>query len=126
MAPASAQNKILLVNGEVTLQYLRALMLRMKGYDVDSTTTLEEAKNKIAEDDYRLVIVDVGYFAEPGLLFCEEIKTKYPKIKVLLQSDNQLYLSPSSCPDKVVSKQDGPHSFISEVEAMLEAGQELA
>ena len=122
MSRVATPAKILLVNGDTTVQQLRALMLRMKGYEVATSGTLHEAREKVAGGDYKLVIVDVGYFAEAGLLFCEEIKKDYPKIKVLLQSDGQLYLRPDSCPDNVISKQDGPHNFINEVEAMLETG----
>ena len=61
------------------------------------------------------------HLAAPGLEFCEEIKQRYPRQKVLMQVDGHLYLGRESCPDKVVSKQDGPQRFVQEVERMLEA-----
>ena len=71
--------------------------------------------------NYDLVIVDVGHFAEEGLEFCEELKAKHNDVKVLMQVDGQLYLDRESCPDKVVSKQDGPKHFVDEVERLLQA-----
>jgi hypothetical protein len=35
--------------------------------------------------------------------------------------DGNLFIDRSSCPDKVVSKQDGPEHFVGEVERMLQA-----
>ena len=57
------------------------------------------------------MIVDVGHFADPGLEFCEEIKQRHPHQKVLMQVDGHIYLGRETCPDKVVSKQEGPSSF---------------
>jgi CheY-like chemotaxis protein len=119
--------RILLVNGENTVQHLRALMLRMEGYHVDTAADLRAARAVIsAERKYDLVIVDVGHFAAPGLAFCEEIKTRYPAfrypaLKVLMQVDGSVFIDPASCPDEVVSKQEEPQHFVREVERMLQA-----
>jgi DNA-binding NtrC family response regulator len=114
--------RILLVNGENTVQHLRALMLRMEGYHVDTAADLRAARAVIStERKYDLVIVDVGHFAAPGLAFCEEIKTRYPALKVLMQVDGSVFIDPASCPDEVVSKQEEPRHFVREVERMLQA-----
>jgi len=111
--------RILLVDGDLTVQHLRALMLRMKGYEVDLAASLEEARTKTDLIRYKLVIVDVGHFADPGLDFCEELKSKYPDQKVLMQMDYHLFLNRNSCPDAVVSKEEGPQTFVNEVESLL-------
>ena len=122
MAHAKCTPRILLVNGENTVQHLRALMLRMEGYRVDTAADLRAARAVIAAARrYDLVIVDVGHFAAPGLAFCEEIKNKYPGLKVLMQVDGSLFVDPASCPDEVVSRQEGPQHFVREVERMLQA-----
>jgi DNA-binding response OmpR family regulator len=114
--------RILLVDGDSTVQHLRALILRMQGYDVDTAADLEAARTVVtAAGPYNLIIVDVGHFADPGLEFCEEIKQRQPRQKVLMQVDGHLYLGRESCPDKVVSKQEGPQHFVHEVERLLEA-----
>ena len=113
--------RILLVNGDHTVQHLRALMLRLKGYEVDPASSINAARSKTDLFQYELVIVDVGHFADPGLEFCEELKQKYPDQKILMQVDYHLFLNRTTCPDKVVLKEEGPQSFVSEVEALLAA-----
>ena len=122
MMPARRKCRILLVDGNSTVQHLRALMLRMRGYNVDTAVDLGAARTVIsAVPQYDLVIVDVGHFADPGLEFCEEIKQRHPHQKVLMQVDGHTYLGRETCPDKVVSKQEGPSHFVEEVERLLPA-----
>jgi DNA-binding response OmpR family regulator len=114
------KSRILLVDGDHTVQHLRALMLRMQGHEVDTAVDLSAACAVIASARrYDLVIVDVGHFAGPGLEFCEEIKQKYPRQKVLMQVDGHRYSGRESCPDQIVSKQEGPYHFVAEVERLL-------
>lgn len=115
------KSRILLVNGDFTVQHLRALMLRLKGHDVGTASNLEQARNWLSAHKYELIIVDVGHFAEPGLQFCEELKEKYPGQKFLMQVDYHLFLYRNPCPDKVISNEDGPRRFVAEVEKMLSA-----
>ncbi|HZE23851.1 MAG TPA: response regulator [Blattabacteriaceae bacterium] len=122
MTAAKRKSRILLVDGNSTVQHLRALMLRMRGFNVDTAIDLDAARTVIsAGPQYDLLIVDVGYFAAPGLEFCEEIKQRHPHQKVLMQVDGHAYLGRETCPDKVVSKQEGPHQFVEEVERLLPA-----
>jgi DNA-binding response OmpR family regulator len=122
MTTSRRKSRILLVDGDTTVQHLRALMLRMQGYNVDTAIDLDAARTVIsATPVYDLLIVDVGHFADPGLEFCEEIKQRHPHQKVLMQVDGHLYLGRDSCPDKVVSKQERPHHFVEEVERLLTA-----
>jgi DNA-binding response OmpR family regulator len=122
MTAVRIKTRILLVDGDNTVQHLRALMLRMQGYSVDTAVDLQAARMVIsAAPVYDLVIVDVGHFAGPGLEFCEEIKRRHPHQKVLMQVDGHTYLGRESCPDKVVSKQEGPNHFVEEVERLLTA-----
>ncbi|HEX4603415.1 MAG TPA: response regulator [Candidatus Angelobacter sp.] len=121
MPRSKRASRILLVNGDATVQHLRALMLRMEGHRVDTAADLQAARETVAICRYDLVIVDVGYFAALGLEFCEEIKRKRPGQKVLMQVDAHLFLERESCPDKVVAKQDGPQHFVHEVERLLQA-----
>jgi DNA-binding response OmpR family regulator len=122
MTAARHKSRILLVDGNSTVQHLRALMLRMRGYSVDTAIDLEAARTVIsAGSQYDLVIVDVGHFADPGPEFCEEIKQRHPHQKVLMRVDGHIYLGRETCPDKVVSKQESPHHFMEEVERLLPA-----
>jgi DNA-binding NtrC family response regulator len=120
MSAARRSIWILLVDGDVTVQQLRALMLRMQGYRVDVASTLEHARARMAERSYKLVIVDVGHFADPGLDFCEEIKSKNPHQKLLIHAEDAVFPVKSECPDDVVPRQDGPMTFVKAVERLLQ------
>jgi len=121
MSPVRGKHSILLVNGSATVQNLRMLMLRMRGFTVHGALSLNEARELIKAKPYSLVIVDVGHFAGPGLEFCEEVRKLQPHQKVMLQVEDNLLPLAHDCPDKVIPKQEGPHAFVSEVEKMLAA-----
>lgn len=120
MSRAKRVSRLLLVDGNATVQHLRALMLRMKGHEVDIAADLQSAHAALALRRYDLIIIDIGHFAQPGLDFCEEVKKKRPGQKVLMQTDPHVYLERETCPDKVVPKHDGPQTFMHEVEQMLQ------
>jgi DNA-binding NtrC family response regulator len=122
MCPARGKHSILLVNGAATVQNLRLLILRMRGYTVHGALSLNDARQFLTARRYSLVIVDVGHFARPGLEFCEEIRKIQPHQKVMLQVEDNLLPFHHDCPDTVVPKQEGPHAFVNEVEKMLAAG----
>ena len=48
MTPARRKSRILLVDGNSTVQHLRALMLRMRGYNVDTAVDLDAARTVIS------------------------------------------------------------------------------
>jgi DNA-binding NtrC family response regulator len=121
MCAARLKPSILLVNGTATVQNLRMLMLRMRGYTVHGALSLHDARQLLTVKDYTLVIVDVGHFAAPGLKFCEEIREAHPHIKVMLQAEDNVLPLNHECPEKVVPKQEGPHAFVKEVEQVLAA-----
>ncbi len=68
MTAAKRKSRILLVDGNSTVQHLRALMLRMRGFNVDTAVDLDAARTVIsAGPQYDLLIVDVGHFAGSGI-----------------------------------------------------------
>ncbi|HKW75300.1 MAG TPA: response regulator [Terriglobales bacterium] len=121
MAFKRPRTKILLVEGDATAQHLRALMLRMNGYEVETAGDLDEARGKLSSGKYHLAIVDVGHFAAPGLEFCEDMKQRHHGLKVLMQAEDGVFPLEHGCPDRVVPKQEGPHRFVTEVERVLGA-----
>lgn len=121
MAFKALRPRILLMEGDGTVQHLRALMLRMRGYDVETARDLKEARMMLSRESCHLVIVDVGHFAAPGLEFCEEMKQLYSGLKVLMQAEDGVFPLTHGCPDRVVPKQEGPHRFVMEVERVLGA-----
>ncbi|HZQ90472.1 MAG TPA: hypothetical protein VFA60_01625 [Terriglobales bacterium] len=116
----SAPGRILLVNGDATVQRLRKIMLRQRGYKVEGARTLGEALNMLTVGEFALVMVDVGHNAAEALEFCEQIKATNPAQKLALIANHTLYLPSEACPDEVLSKQDGPEQFLSSVDQMIQ------
>jgi DNA-binding NtrC family response regulator len=112
---------ILLVDGDETLQGLRTLMLRLRGYRVEHVGSLEAGREAADRGEFQLVIVDVQQFHAKSLDFCEELKAAHPGLKVAFLANHTLYLPPQSCPDEVISRQDGPEQFLAQVDALAEA-----
>jgi len=112
---------ILLVDGDETLQGLRTLMLRLRGYHVDRVGTVDEARRRSAEKAYHLVIIDVQHHPDAGLELCEELKAGSPGLKVAFLADHTLYLPPQTCPDELIARQDGPEQFLSRVDELVGA-----
>jgi DNA-binding NtrC family response regulator len=112
---------ILLVDGDETLQGLRTLMLRLRGYRVERVATLDDARRSTAAQPFGLVLIDVQRFPGLGLEFCEEMKAAHPGIKVAFLANHTLYLPPQSCPDEVIARQDGPEQFLTQVDELVGA-----
>jgi DNA-binding response OmpR family regulator len=110
---------ILLVDGDETLQSLRTLMLRLRGYRVERVATLQDARRRTTETHFGLVLVDVAKFPDAGLPFCEEVKAMRPGIKVAFLANHTLYLPADACPDDVIARQDGPEQFLSRVDELV-------
>ena len=98
---------------------LTALITPFKNGEVDEGAfkrLVEWARQGVC----KLVIVDVGHFADPGLDFCEEVKSSNPHQKVLIHAEDRVFPVKSECPDDVIPKQDGPLTFVKAVERMLQ------
>jgi DNA-binding NtrC family response regulator len=112
---------ILLVDGDETLQGLRTLMLRLRGYHVEHVGSLDAGREAAAQKQFHLVLVDVQQFHSKSLDFCEELKAAHPGLKVAFLANHTLYLPPESCPDEVIARQDGPEQFLARVDELVEA-----
>jgi CheY-like chemotaxis protein len=112
---------ILLVDGDETLQGLRTLMLRLRGYQVDRVASLDEAARGVAQKHYHLVLIDVQRHPDAGLELCEQLKATRPGLKVAFLADHTLYLPPQTCPDQLIARQDGPEHFLRQVDELLGA-----
>ena len=110
---------ILLVDGDETLQGLRTLMLRLRGYRVERVASLDAARQRTAEQGFGLVLIDIQKFPDLHLDFCEELKANQPGVKVAFLANHTLYLPPQSCPDEVIARQDGPEQFLSQVDRLV-------
>jgi DNA-binding response OmpR family regulator len=118
------QRAILHICKREMLRPLRDQILRLSGFEVDSTLSVVESLSMFAARPYALVLVDVeGQHGVPEAEhLCSEIKTaKHDQLvafvcnwRVAIQTD---------CPDEIVRTEFDPAAFVAGVRKMLSEGQ---
>ncbi len=69
--------KILIVDDEKLFAFLLARLLRTRGYSASFVSNAEKALERIAQDRYDLVIVDIKMDGKSGYEMMKEVKAKY-------------------------------------------------
>ncbi len=99
---------------------LRDDILKLHGYEVVSTLSLEEAPEIFDRQPFDLVLVDVegqGRVPQAEHL-CAEIRTRHPGQKVAFVC-NYLVSIESDCPDEIIQAQFNPVAFVEGVDRMF-------
>ena len=103
---------VLHVCNRENLRPLRDQILRVGGFDVDSTTTPEEALSMFWRRQYDLVLIDVE--GEKGIhdaeRLCSEIKTAQPEQLVAFVCNWRVAIQ-TDCPDEIVRTEFDPEAF---------------
>lgn len=102
------------------LRPLRDQILRLSGFDVDSTLSYEDGLSRFWSKHYDLVLVDVE--GEWGIRhaehLCSEIKTAQPGQKVAFVCNWRVAIL-TDCPDEIVRTEFDPKAFVSGVRDMF-------
>ncbi len=104
---------------EMVIQ-LRDRILRLHGFEVFSTLSLEEAPLMFQRQPFDLVLVDVegqGRVPQAERL-CEEIRELRPEQKVAFVCNYQVSID-SDCPDEIIEAEFNPEAFVAGVLKML-------
>jgi CheY-like chemotaxis protein len=122
--PESQNASILYVSSQDVLRSVRDRMLSMAGYEVDSSESSEEAREKIVTTGYDLVLIDIGgqHEVRDAEEFCSEIKTANPDQRVAFVCNWRVAIL-SECPDDVVRSEFDPVAFVSGVKQALANGR---
>jgi hypothetical protein len=111
---------ILHVCSRETLRPLRDQILRINGYEVDSTLSHTEAVVIFERRSYGLILIDVegesGIHAAESL--CSEIKTTHPTQLVAFVC-NWRVANLTDCPDEIVRSEFAPNAFVEGVKDIL-------
>jgi two-component system response regulator ResD len=94
----AAKKKILLVEDELYIRELYARALRQEGYDVEEVDNGEDGFNKIRDNDYDLILLDIMLPKLNGLQVLENLKSenmeeKNSKIILLTNLDQALTIA---------------------------------
>lgn len=104
-----------------TILSLRDEILKLHGYEVDSTLSLDQALALASRREYSLVLIDVeGEGRIPAAEeLCDEIKKQRPGQKVVFVC-NYRVSAESDCPDEIIRSEFNPKIMIEGVKAVLE------
>jgi CheY-like chemotaxis protein len=100
---------------------LRDEILRLRGYEVISTLSLEEAPSLFQRQPFDLVLVDVegqGRVSQAERL-CAEIRELHPHQRVGFVCNFQVSIE-SDCPDEIIEAEFNPEAFVAGVVQLLE------
>ena len=116
----SAKRDVLHICTRDTIRPLRDHVLRLKGFEVDSTVTYKEGLSMFWARDYDLVLIDVEN--EGGIhgaeSVCAEIKTAQPEQLVAFVC-NWRVANLTDCPDEIVRTEFDPAAFADGVAAIV-------
>jgi DNA-binding NtrC family response regulator len=115
-----AKRAILHICTRDTIRPLRDHVLRLKGFQVDSALTHEEARVNFWRRNYDLVLIDVegDNGVESAEKLCSEIKTAVPQQLVAFVC-NWRVANLTDCPDEIVRTEFDPGAFADGVTAIV-------
>ncbi len=121
-SPVAEEKKTILhIGSRDIILTLRDEILKLQGYEVVSTVSLDEGPRLFQERPFDLVLVDVegqGRVSQAEHV-CAEIRTLHPGQKVAFVC-NYLVSIESDCPDEIIQAQFNPAAFIQGVAKVLE------
>ncbi|MBA3052059.1 response regulator [bacterium] len=80
--------KILVVDDDCWILDACAQMLQFKNYDVNTAADVKEAKRKLEQKKFHMVISDINLPGETGMELLIHIKQKFPGTGVIMMSGN--------------------------------------
>jgi len=122
-SPPPAKPAILHLCKREMLRPLRDQILRISGFDVDSTLSTAEALEIFERRPYQLVLIDVE--GQEGIhdaeTLCSEIKTAKPEQTVAFVCNWRVALL-TDCPDEILRTEFDPAAFANGVSKIIAAG----
>jgi PleD family two-component response regulator len=102
------------------LRPLRDQILRISGFDVDSTTSSEEALSAFRARQFDLVLIDVEGDAgvEEAEHLCSEVKTRRHQQLVAFVCNWRVALH-TDCPDEILRTEFDPEAFVGGIRRTL-------
>jgi DNA-binding NtrC family response regulator len=120
----SAKKRIFHVSSRLNIMGLRDEILRLQGFDVDSTVYSREAAEGVAEKDYDLVLIDVeaDVKVQSAQELCDEIKKVHPLQHVAFVCNYRVAID-SDCPDEIIRAEFNPEALVRGVRQALDKNE---
>ncbi|MFL6300716.1 MAG: response regulator [Terriglobales bacterium] len=112
---------VLCVAAEQLTLAMRGLVLQSEGYEVISASTFEDAMRLAATRDPDLIICEQTIGKESGARLADCLKQLHPETPILLITGVMESIPQSLAVDAIMTKIDGPETFLRNVAALLES-----
>src|ERR1700759_1618678 len=118
------RKRIFHVSSRLNIMGLRDEILRMHGFDVDSTVYSRQAAEEVAEKDYDLGLIDVeaDVRVKSAQDLCDEIKKFHPMHHAAFVCNSRVAIN-SDCPDEIIRAEFNPAALVQGVQEALEKNE---
>src|ERR1700733_4627311 len=116
----NGRHRIFHVSSRENIKGLRDEILRLHGFEVQSTLYCKQALNEVAEKDYDLVLIDVesDVRVQSAQELCDEIKKVVPQQHVAFVCNYRVAIE-SDCPDEIIRAEFNPEALVRGVQQAL-------
>jgi DNA-binding NtrC family response regulator len=114
------KRKIFHVSSRENIMALRDEILRMHGFEVQSTLYSVKALDEVSQNDYDLVLIDVeaDVKVQSAQQLCDEIKKVQPGQHVAFVCNYRVTIE-SDCPDEIIRAEFNPEAMVRGVKEAL-------
>ncbi len=119
------KKRIFHVSSRLNIMGLRDEILRMHGFEVDSTVYSNRAVDEVANKDYDLVLIDVeaDVRVQSAQELCDAIKKVQPNQHIAFVCNHRVAIE-SDCPDEIIRAEFNPEALVNGVKVALGKNEE--
>ena len=116
----SGRQRIFHVSSREIIMGLRDEILRMHGFEVQSTVFSQQTLDEVGKTDYDLVLIDVesDIRVQSAQELCDEIKKVVPDQHVAFVCNYRVAIE-SDCPDEIIRAEFNPEALVRGVQQAL-------
>jgi hypothetical protein len=120
-----ARHRIFHVSSRENIKGLRDEILRMHGFEVQSTLFSDHSLDQVAATDYDLILIDVesDVRVQSAQELCDEIKKVVPGQHVAFVCNYRVAIE-SDCPDEIIRAEFNPEALVRGVQQALGKNEE--
>jgi DNA-binding NtrC family response regulator len=122
---SNGPKRIFHVSSRANIMVLRDEILRMHGFEVESSVYSSETVDAVAHRDYDLVLIDVeaDVKVESAQELCDKIKKVQPDQHVAFVCNYRVSIK-SDCPDEIIRAEFNPEALVRGVKDALDKNEE--
>ena len=109
----SGRQRIFHISSREQIKELRDQILRLHGFEVESTVYSNKVVDEVVEKDYDLVLIDVENNAriQNAQELCDSIRKVQPELAVAFVCNHQVSIQ-SDCPDDIIHTTFDPQALV--------------